>query len=612
MQDHGRRWRPDTIEANVTTAQTLIWHDPDTRLEVRCDVTRYSDFAATEWVLHLKNDGQQDSPILSEILAADVRLFEKAAGPVELIYANGSTAAITDFRPLSAKLPEDGQLVLEPQRGRGSDGRMPYFQALVPNELGAVVAVGWSGQWRVRFLREPDGALRLQAGMATTHLRLHPGETIRTPAIIVLFHGSDPVEGRNQWRRFMLAHCTPQVGGRSPTLPIAASAAAIPMNQFAENNQKQAIANVAKKKLPVDTWWIDAGWMDKGFPDGIGNIQPDPIRFPRGLKPVADAVHQAGLKFLLWFEPERAMPGTWLRQNHSDWLLVPRDLPPPYLDRAEWRIMDMGDADALAWTKRHYSDMVRDLHIDIYRNDFNTPPLYHWHDEPDRVGIREIRYVAGVYDYFDTLRRENPWLLIDNCTAGGRRLDFEMLRRSVVLWRSDYCWDPIGSQAMQYGLSFWLPLHGMGAISTDAYHFRSGWASGQTYALNFYSANDPCWVPLRKRIEEYRPIRDLFIKDFYPLTPYSVQDSEWIAWQYHDPATGRGLLQAFRRAHAGPSSIRVKLHGLESRGRFRLMNLDAPQKPALRSGVDLMTEGEVLSASTKPAAIVVVYERVDR
>jgi hypothetical protein len=31
------------MEANVATAQTLISYDPDTRLEVRCDVTRYSD-----------------------------------------------------------------------------------------------------------------------------------------------------------------------------------------------------------------------------------------------------------------------------------------------------------------------------------------------------------------------------------------------------------------------------------------------------------------------------------------------------------------------------------------------------------------------------------------
>jgi len=41
------------------------------------------------------------------------------------------------------------------------------------------------------------------------------------------------------------------------------------------------------------------------------------------------------------------------------------------------------------------------------------------------------------------LCRDHLALLIDNCASGGHRIDFEMLRRSVVLWRSDCCWDAI-------------------------------------------------------------------------------------------------------------------------------------------------------------------------
>jgi alpha-galactosidase len=41
---------------------------------------------------------------------------------------------------------------------------------------------------------------------------------------------------------------------------------------------------------------IDDCWMLKTR-DANGNLQADPARFPRGMKPVADAIHQLGLKF---------------------------------------------------------------------------------------------------------------------------------------------------------------------------------------------------------------------------------------------------------------------------------------------------------------------------
>ncbi len=45
-----------------------------------------------------------------------------------------------------------------------------------------------------------------------------------------------------------------------------------------------------------DTVTIDDCWMQKER-DAHGNLQPDPKRFPQGVKPVADAVHALGLKF---------------------------------------------------------------------------------------------------------------------------------------------------------------------------------------------------------------------------------------------------------------------------------------------------------------------------
>jgi alpha-galactosidase len=47
----------------------------------------------------------------------------------------------------------------------------------------------------------------------------------------------------------------------------------------------------------------------------------DPKRFPKGFKPISDYAHAHRTKILVWFEPERVAPGTWLYENRREWLL---------------------------------------------------------------------------------------------------------------------------------------------------------------------------------------------------------------------------------------------------------------------------------------------------
>ena len=53
---------------------TKIFKDPATGLEVRVESTVFPDFPAVEWVMHFKNTGTSDSPILENILPLDAAL----------------------------------------------------------------------------------------------------------------------------------------------------------------------------------------------------------------------------------------------------------------------------------------------------------------------------------------------------------------------------------------------------------------------------------------------------------------------------------------------------------------------------------------------------------
>lgn len=596
--------------ATETDLKRLQWEDPTTHLRLTAEVRTLEGFDAMEWVLFFENRGSQDTPILEDVQAGAFDLPAPKNGDYTLHFADGSSEKITDFQPRELKLSSGISLTLGPVGGRSSDGVMPFFNLASPDGGGLFLAVGWSGQWSASFMRIEDGHVRFRAGMERTHLRLHPGERIRTPALLLMRYRGDTVAGHNEFRRLMLRYYTPHPNGKELEPVVAASGATVGFNNVSETNQIQAVTNIAYHHLPVNYYWIDAGWSRGGFAEGMGSWDPEPARFPRGLKPVADKVHEAGLKFLVWFEPERVMPGSWLRTNHADWLLAPTNLPAPVAYQKDWRLLNQGNPEALAWLKRTFGGYVRDLGLGVYRLDFNMHPLYYWRagEAEDRQGMNEIGHIMGLYDYLDTFQRENPGVLLDDCASGGRRIDFEMMRRSVPLLRSDYLWDPVGSQCFTWALSQWVPVAGHGGVSVNPYDFRSGMQTCVTFAFDYYTRDADFWEPLAARIREFLEVQPFFRRDFYPLTDYSTRSDRWMAWQMDDPESGKGVVQAFRRSSNNIPNMTFTLRGLDAKAQYTVADFDTTGSQVL-SGQDLMEKGLPITINSAPGSALLRYSR---
>jgi len=146
-------------------------------------------------------------------------------------------------------------------------------------------------------------------------------------------------------------------------MPVEAGAHGIsPFNGTSEEKLAELASDVAALKLPLDCYHLDAGWNEGGFPHGQGNPQADPVRFPNGLTPVgAAAVRATGMRFLAWFEPERAMSGTWLHREHPDWLLKPTGTPEGlrYQERDGFHLLDLGNPMARQWAIESISEENR-------------------------------------------------------------------------------------------------------------------------------------------------------------------------------------------------------------------------------------------------------------
>ena len=88
-----------------------------------------------------------------------------------------------------------------------------------------------------------------------------------------------------------------------------------------ENITEQTILSdlVGCKTLlsPGDLFQIDDGWEP-----AVGDwLEPDKVKFPGGMKPLADAIHDAGFKAGLWLAPFVCRKDSLLIREHPDWLL---------------------------------------------------------------------------------------------------------------------------------------------------------------------------------------------------------------------------------------------------------------------------------------------------
>jgi alpha-galactosidase len=525
---------------------------------------------------------------------------DKLPGNIEArIYrSRGSTLRISDFEYLDEKLLATESMRMTAGGGRSSQNWLPFFNVDL-GDKGIITAIGWSGQWACSLDHVSAGRLRMVAGMEKTHLRLHPGEEIRTPRMMQLFWEEDRLAGHNLLRRFLLEHHTPQINDQPITGPFTIAH----WGGMKTQSHLDRIAIYKRERLPMDYLWVDAGWYGLNStysPDEhrgdwgrhAGDWRVNLKAHPNGMKPIAAAARDAGMKFMLWVEPERAIKGTLWPQEHPDW----------FFGEGDQLLLNLGKPEALQGVIELLSGLITEHEVDLYREDFNIDPLDYWR-------MNEIRCTEGLYAFWDALLARHPGLIIDNCASGGRRIDLETIGRSVALWQSDIqCYpdfDPVGSQVHNMGLNYWLPLHGTGTWSSfqekepaSTYRVRS--TMGPAFQLsNSVKESMPLpedypWDWFRRMCADYLRIRPFFIGDYYPLSePFIYSSQHWAVYQMDRPDLGGGFVMAFRRQDAPWERGRFKLHALEENHDYEVEDADTGASKvwsgrALRQGMEII------------------------
>jgi len=470
-----------------------------------------------------------------------------------------------------------------------------------------IAVISWAGQWAAHFACDAAGSLRMTGGQESTSFRLRPGEQVRSPLAVLQFYRGDWTWAQNVWRSWMLAHNVPRRNGK-PLDPFiyVCNGNYYPGLMTDAATELEFLRRYFEEDIHPDYWNQDAGWYPcapVGWPK-VGTWEVDRDRWPKGIREASDWLRARGTRTIMWFEPERVHAGSWLAENHPEWIHGGRG----------GGLLNLGIPECRSWITDRIDRVITDEGIDFYRQDFNIDPLYYWRggDEDDRQGITEIRHVEGYFALWDELVRRHPNLWIDTCASGGRRNDLETLRRAVPILRSDWVLpgsDPLDQQNHTYGISFWMPYNGTGYTVLDKYSVRSIMTTIHGIGVDT-RRTDLDYDLVRKLYHEVRQIQPCYLGDYYPLTPYHRTTTAWAAWQFDRPDTGTGLVQAFRRQDCAEETSRFRLRQLDPYARYTVTDLDQPDSPQEMAGDRLMQEGLVASIRDKPGAALFTYRRI--
>ena len=311
------------------------------------------------------------------------------------------------------------------------------------------------------------------------------------------------------------------------------------------------------RDLGVELFVLDDGWFGERNDDtsSLGDWTEDRTKLPEGIGRLSRKIHDLGLKFGLWFEPEMVSRRSRLYEEHPDWTIQV-----PGRNSSEGRnqlVLDFSRKEVRNHLFDALSTVLEEGRVDYVKWDMNRnmSEIGSLGLPPDRQQETAHRYILGLYELLERLTARFPEILFESCASGGGRFDPGMLYYMPQTWTSDDT-DAVERLKIQYGTSLVYPLSAMGAhVSavpnhqvqrTTSLEFRGHVALFGTfgYELDVSKFSDAEKTLVRQQIEFYKQHRELIRTGTF-LRLKSPFDSDETAWMVVSPDRSEALIAVY-------------------------------------------------------------------
>ncbi len=217
------------------------------------------------------------------------------------------------------------------------------------------------------------------------------------------------------------------------------------------------------KKMGVELFVLDDGWFGKRNDDtsSLGDWYVNTNKLPNGIKGLSELVHDNGMLFGIWIEPEMVNHDSDLYRAHPEWVMC----DPAYhaCHGRNQYVLDFSNPAVVEYIFESLDRVFRDANINYVKWDMNRSMTEVFSRvEGAEQGRVAHAYMLGVYHLYEMLMQAYPNVLFESCSSGGGRFDAGMLYYAPQCWCSDDT-DAVERMYIQYGTTMCYPLSSIGA-----------------------------------------------------------------------------------------------------------------------------------------------------
>lgn len=569
---------PAAYAEQVDEAETLelLFRDRKTGLEVKlyqCVMNAYH--ALTSWMV--VENGGDEKLVLQRCMSATVHL----SGNWDMLHLHGAWAKERQVE----RIPNmHGTRAIGSVRGASSHQHNPFVAMMEPGadeHQGRVLGVNlvYSGSFLMEADQNEHDLTRLVAGIAPCAWTLEPDGSFTTPETVMVW-SEQGLNGMSQIFHKLYRERLCRGVWRDRLRPVLCNNWEGTYFDFDEE-RILAIARTAAE-LGVELFVLDDGWFGQRNDDttSLGDWQVNRDKLPNGIAGLSEKLHQMGLMFGLWVEPEMISPVSKLYEEHPDWCLHA-----PARSRTLQRhqlILDLTRRDVQDWMIDTITGVLREGSVDYVKWDMNRnfAQIGSALLQPAQQSETPHRYMLGLYRVMEAVTSALPDVLFEACASGGGRFDPGILYYMPQVWTSDDT-DAVERLNIQYGTSMAYPISSMGAhVSAVPNHqvgrvtsmrFRGDVALGGNmgYELDLSRQSEADKAEIRRQVEQVKQLRRITQRGRFTRLQ-SPFDNRIAAWQFALEDDSEILVCLFQRyTAANPPQIYVRVRDIDESALYR-------------------------------------------
>lgn len=348
-------------------------------------------------------------------------------------------------RHLKKRNLEQGITKVESLRGASGHQNNPFI-ALVDKDVslnkGEIYASNliYSGNFVSQVQVDAWNTGRLLTGINPNYFewQLEPDQEFTSPEA-VLFYTKDGYNGlMNETHPFVKNHIIAKKW-KNHSRPIVINNWEATYFNF--NEDKLLTLAKKAKELGMECFVLDDGWFGQRNDDtsSLGDWTVNKEKFPQGLGHFSKQIHDLGMQFGLWFEPEMVSPNTNIYQEHPDWV-VHHPFSRYSIGRNQY-VLDFANPAVVENIFNQMCKILDTVKVDYIKWDMNRHISEAYSPYLKAKGLPQgefyYRYIQGVYQLYYQLLERYPDLLIEGCASGGGRFDLGIMYYSPQIWPSD-------------------------------------------------------------------------------------------------------------------------------------------------------------------------------